>query len=118
MLRCSHTGFEIWRAGLTHERVLTFDDDGFELTDIVSGPAHHQFKAFFHFAPGVELESRGITGFFINGRLLLKTWGAETQIISSDYCPEFGKTLKRPCLILTGEFNQHHSFGIKCTCHC
>lgn len=114
-LRCSHTGFEIWQPGLGHERELTFLDNGFALQDMVKGPGRHRFKAFFHFAPGVRVESRGPGDFLINGNLLLKTWGAETQRATSDYCPEFGKVVSRPCLILRGEFRQRHTFGMTCT---
>ncbi len=114
-LRCSHTGFEIWQSGLSHERMLTLFDDGFELVDNLKGPGHHRFKASFHFAPEVCLEPCGDDSYLINKRLLLKVWGAEPIITTSVYCPEFGKVLKRPCLTLNGEFRQQHSCGLKCT---
>lgn len=114
-LRCSHTGFEIWQSGLSHERMLSFFDAGFELVDGVKGPGHHRFKAFFHFAPEVCLEPYGEGSYLINKRLLLKVWGAEPMITTSAYCPEFGKVLERPCLTLNGEFRQQHFFGLKCT---
>jgi uncharacterized heparinase superfamily protein len=113
-LRCSHTGFEIWQPGSKHERALTFVDGGFELTDTVRGPAHHQFKAFFHFSPQVRLEARGPSDFLVNGHLRMTIWGAEAHLTTSRYCPELGKVLPRPCLVLSGEFRQQHSFGLKC----
>jgi uncharacterized heparinase superfamily protein len=112
-LRCRHTGFEIWQKGLSHERSLTLQDNGFELTDYVNGPGHHQFQAFCHFAPEVQIEALPGGDYLINQRLLLKSWGAEAKLATSRYSPEFGKVLTRPCLILQGEFHGQHSFGLQ-----
>jgi len=112
-LRCSHTGFEIWRPGLQHERMLTLLDKGFELTDYVTGPGHHQYQAFFHFAPEVQIEALPGGVFRINQQLLLKSWGAEAKLATSKYSPEFGRVLTRPCLILQGDFHHQHSFGLQ-----
>jgi uncharacterized heparinase superfamily protein len=112
-LSCSHTGFEIWRPGLQHERMLTLHDNGFELTDYVTGPGDHQYQAFFHFAPEVQIEAWPGHHYLINQQLLIETWGAEAKLATSQYSPEFGRVLTRPCLVLQGEFHQQHSFGLK-----
>lgn len=112
-MRCSHTGFEIWRPGLGHERMLTLLDNGFELTDSVKGPGHHHYQAFFHFAPEVQIEALAGGVFRINQQLLLKSWGAEAKLATSKYSPEFGRLLTRPCLILQGDFHRQHSFGLQ-----
>lgn len=90
-LRCSHTGFEIWRTGLQHERMLTLLDNGFELTDSVTGPGSHGYQAFFHFAPEVHLEALSGGDYLINQRLLLKCWGAEAKLATSPFSQEFGQ---------------------------
>jgi uncharacterized heparinase superfamily protein len=112
-LRCSHTGFEIWRPGLQHERMLTLLENGFELTDFVTGPGHHRYQAFFHFAPEVHIEALQGGDYLINQQLLLQCWGAEAKLATSQYSPEFGRVLTRPCLILQGEFPHQHSFGLQ-----
>lgn len=112
-LRCSHTGFEIWQAGLRHERILSLLDNGFELTDCVTGPGSHGYQAFFHFAPEVQIEALPGGVFRINQQLLLKSWGAEAKLATSKYSPEFGRVLSRPCLILQGDFHRQHSFGLQ-----
>jgi hypothetical protein len=112
-LRCSHTGFAIWRPGMQHERMLTLLDDGFALTDCVTGPEHHRYQAFFHFAPEVHIEALPGQDYLIDQRLLVKAWGAEATLTTSMYSPEFGRVLRRPCLVLQGEFHRQHSFGLQ-----
>jgi hypothetical protein len=112
-LRCRHTGFAIWRRGLGHERMLTFLDNGLAVTDYVTGPGSHQFRAYCHFAPQVKIEALSGGDFLINQRLLVKSWGAEAKLATSPYCPEFGRVLTRPCLILQGDFRQRHAFGLQ-----
>jgi uncharacterized heparinase superfamily protein len=113
-LRCCHTGFEIWQPGLQHERMLSFQDNGFEVTDYLRGPGRHRYQSFFHFAPGVQIEEVNKNDYLINNKLLFRIWGTETQLRTSGYSPEFGRKIIRPCLILQGEFGREHSLGLKC----
>jgi len=113
-LQCSHNGFSIWQKGLFHERTVSLMDNGVELKDHVKGPGTHNFKAFFHFAPGVHIKEEA-GGYRVNRRLFLEPWGAETQLKESHYYPEFGVIQDRPCLVLSGRFSGSAVFGLRCT---
>ncbi len=113
-LKCSHTGFSIWQKGLIHERNVSLSRNGFEIKDQVSGHGNHSYKAFFHFAPGVRINPLKSGAYLINGHLHLKPRGAETELTTSEYYPEFSRVEERPCLILRGQFNGNTSFGIRC----
>ena len=114
-IRCSHTGFAIWQRGLYHERELALRQNGFDITDHLRGPSQHNFQAFFHCHPDVQLKSTSDGNIVINDCLYLEPWGAQVNISSSEYYPEFGVVLNRPCLILNGSFFRRGSFGLKCT---
>jgi hypothetical protein len=87
--------------------------NGFEIRDQVSGQGSHFYKAFFHFAPGVNIKASK-NGYLINDQLFLKPWGAEVELTTSEYYPEFGRVEERPSLILKGQFNGNTFFGIRC----
>jgi uncharacterized heparinase superfamily protein len=112
-IKCSHTGFSIWQKGLTHERNISLLGNGFEIRDQVSGQGSHFYKAFFHFAPEVSIKPVK-DGYLINDCLFLKPWGAEVELTTSEYYPEFGRVEDRPSLVLHGQFNGNASFGIRC----
>jgi len=113
-LNCSHTGFNIWKKGLFHERTVSLLQNGFELKDQVTGAGNHSFQAFFHFAPEVRIEKKD-AGYLINDQLFLTPWGAEEKLKSSEYYPEFGKVQERPCLVMEGRFLDQAIFGLRCT---
>ena len=113
-LKCAHTGFSIWQKDLTHERNVSLSGNGFEIRDQVSGHGNHFYKSFFHFAPGVRINPLEGGVYLINDHLFLKPWGAEVELTTSEYYPEFGRVEERPSLILHGQFNGNTSFGMRC----
>jgi len=113
-VRCSHTGFEIWKKGLTHARTVKLNDDGFEMIDRVEGAGRHSYRAFFHFHPEVKVVS-GEKGYLVNDRLSITPLGAQSRLTTSEYYPEFGRVEERACLLLEGEFSNSGSFGVRCT---
>jgi len=113
-LKCAHTGFSIWQKDLTHERNVSLSGNGFEIRDQVSGHGNHFYKSFFHFAPGVRINPLESGVYLINDHLFLKPWGAEVELTTSEYYPEFGRVEERPSLILHGQFNGNTSFGMRC----
>jgi uncharacterized heparinase superfamily protein len=114
-LSCSHTGFSLWQPGLGHERTISFLENGFELTDRLSGAGRQTFKAYYHSAPEVRIQLDKDGSFMINDRLKCQVWGAAAHLASSDYYPEFGISRQRPCLILQGNFSGQYRFGMRCT---
>jgi hypothetical protein len=112
-VKCSHTGFAIWKKGLAHTRTVKLSDDGFEIIDRVEGPGKHFYKAFFHFYPGTKVVSTE-KSYLVNDHLLINPSGAESRLTTSEYYPEFGRVEKRPCLVLEGEFSNSSSFGVRC----
>jgi hypothetical protein len=113
-VKCSHTGFEIWKRGLAHTRTLRLSDDGFEVIDRVGGAGKHSYRAFFHFYPGTKVVSTE-KGYLVNDHLSINPSGAESRLTTSEYYPEFGRVENRPCLVLEGEFSNSSSFGVRCT---
>ena len=112
-LQCSHNGFSIWQKGLFHKRIVVLRNNGVELQDHVEGRGTHSFKAFFHFAPGIDIKREG-EGYRVEEHLFLEPWGAVTQLKESQYYPEFGLIQDRPCLVLEGRFSGHGVFGLRC----
>ena len=113
-VECSHTGFEIWRKGLIHSRSIKLGEDGFEIKDRMQGPGKHSYRAFFHFHPEVKVVSTG-EGYLINERLSINPSGAKSRLTTSEYYPEFGRAVKRDCLVLEGDFFRNSSFELRCT---
>jgi len=114
-IRCGHTGFALWRRGLYHEREITFHPKGFEIADHLRGPGRHHFQAFLHCHPDVHIKSIGDGNMVINDGLSLEILGAQVRLTTSEYYPEFGVVLTRPCLVLSGSFLHKGVFGVKCT---
>jgi uncharacterized heparinase superfamily protein len=114
-LECGHSGFELWRKGLNHVRRITFIDDGWSLADHLRGPDNHRYQAFFHFSPDARVEAQPTGGYRVNGKLLFEPLGTEMQLKRSEYYPEFGKVVDRPCLVLCGDFSREIEFGLRCT---
>jgi hypothetical protein len=112
-LRCSHTGFAIWRRSLNHERTLSLFDGGFNILDELRGPGHHGYEAFFHFAPDVFIEEIEEGKYRINKLLFLELNGAKSLLTTSEYYPEFGRSIIRPCLILSGTFQGQTQLKIR-----
>jgi hypothetical protein len=113
-VKCSHTGFAIWKKGLAHTRTVKLRDDGFEIIDRVEGLGRHSYRAFFHFCPGTKVVSTE-KGYLVNDHLSINPSGAESRLTTSEYYPEFGRVENRPCLVLEGEFSKNSSFGLRCT---
>ena len=113
-IRCGHTGFSIRKRNLYHEREINLPDSGFRITDSVRGPGVHHFKSFFHFAPGLHIETRADDSIVVENKFILKPWGAEASVTQSEYYPEFGRAESRTCLVLQGRFNQSARFGLQC----
>ena len=113
-VECSHTGFEIWKKGLVHSRLIKLEEHGFEIKDRIQGPGKHSYKAFFHFHPEAKVVSTG-EGYLINEHLSINPSGAKSRLTTSEYYPEFGRVEKRDCLVLEGEFLRNSSFGLRCT---
>ncbi len=112
-LQCGHNGFSIWQKGLFHKRIVVLRNNGVELQDHVEGRGTHSFKAFFHFAPGIDIKREG-EGYRVGKHLFLEPWGAVTQLKESQYYPEFGLIQDRPCLVLEGRFSDNGVFGLRC----
>ena len=111
---CGHTGFPIHKRKLNHKRKITLLDRGFLVADSVHGPDTHRFESFFHFAPGLKIETHSDGTTVVEDRLLLKPWGADIEWRKSDYFPEFGRAENRVCLVLHGTFNRNARFGLQC----
>jgi uncharacterized heparinase superfamily protein len=114
MVKCSHTGFGIWKKGLGHTRTIKLVDDGFEIIDCVEGVGKHSYKAFFHLDSEAKIVSKE-NGYLVNEHLSINPWGTVHRLSTSQYYPEFGRAEERPCLVLEGEFSNSTSFGIRCT---
>lgn len=114
-ISCEHTGFNMWRRGLVHRRILSLGEHGFEMTDEVCGPATHRFRAAFHLAPGIDLRRIAENRFTDRRGNLLEFSGATANLGTSEFYPEFGVIENRQCLVLTGEFTRKHHFSLKCT---
>ena len=54
-LAAGHNGFAQQCKGLGHTRRVVPLEDGVVIADHLRGPGRHSFKAYYHFAPGVEL---------------------------------------------------------------
>ncbi len=114
-LSCSHTGFIKHQKGLYHNREIRLNDNGFEISDKLTGPGKHSCKAFYHFAPGVEIFKKSKNCYIINNKLLFEINNINHNLTDSDFYPHFGYKEKRNCLVLNKKFENNLNFGIKCT---
>jgi hypothetical protein len=112
-LRCSHNGFSLWKKDVRHERTLSLLDSGFSILDKLNGPGQHRYDAFFHFAPDAIIEKIEERKYQINNCLLIELLGAQPRLTTSEYYPEFGRSIIRPCLILNGIFERYTSFELR-----
>ncbi len=114
-VRCTHDGFARLRPGLRHERVIKLRPDGFLLADELAGPAEHRFESRFHFAPGLEVEAESPGQWRVDRRLRFRVHGAAARLETSLYFPEFGRSIERPCLVLSGSFQRQTRVELLCT---
>jgi uncharacterized heparinase superfamily protein len=114
-LSCEHNGFALRRKGLKHRRTVELAENGFQVRDSVEGPNRHQYKAHFHFAPGLPITQLAESTFEIPPGLVVNVFGSDSKLITTEYYPEFGIIQQRPCLLLSGSFEHKREFGIKCT---
>ena len=110
-----HTGFSIWKNGLKHQRTLHLRANGFEVIDLVRGPAEHRIEATYHFAPGTRFVRREPHSLCTSSGLAIEVSGIEAQLATSEYYPEFGYAEQRECLMLSGRFRRRREFRLKCT---
>lgn len=114
-IECSHNGFAMQRRGVSHVRRVELCPDGFAITDTISGPGEHRFDAFFHFAPGVLVQRKSETLFDVAGKLVFEIQGGQSILGQSDYCPEYGLRVTRPCLKVCGTIRRTGKLTVKCT---
>ena len=116
-LRLAHDAFAPYR----HERQFVTDDGAWQVADTVTGPGSCKAESYIHFHPDVELCQEGDcwvarTG---QGALWIRPFGADTvtQVRGVEhprqgwYCPEFGRAIPAPCLILTRQAPCPYTFG-------
>jgi uncharacterized heparinase superfamily protein len=114
-IRCAHNGFARQRRGVGHERIIRLEDDGFSVSDELSGPEEHVFVSRFHLAPETRIAERA-GQWWIDERLRLTFRGVgRVEVESTPYYPEFGRVAHRPCLVWTGKFSQRTRLELSCT---
>jgi hypothetical protein len=119
-VRCAHDGFAAQCPGLGHAREVRLTAGGIRIVDELCGPGEHGFESRFHLAPGLamrpvegaweivpEADARGAAGAGPGAvRLRLTIRGASVRVERTPYHPEFGRTVERACVVLSGRFTR------------
>ena len=117
-LRLGHDAFAPYR----HERLFSVHDGRFwVIADTVTGPGQCKAESFIHFHPDVELRQEdGLwTARTPAGAVWIRPFGVDAvnrvqgveQPRQGWYCPEFGRAIPAPCLILTRQAAGPYTFG-------
>lgn len=108
----AYKGFHCIKGDIEHQRVvvvsLSNDEKqirSVEISDSLYGTGQHLVENYVHFRPGIELtrlshEIVEIIDGSINIAQILVADGQEYHVESAVYCPEFGKQLTSPVLVL------------------
>lgn len=113
-VRCSHSGFESQGRKVRHERKIHFLQDGFEICDTMSGAGVHEYESRYHCAPGTRLRPIDNHRLAVNETLRFEFTNAVPIIEQSEFYPEYGKMVLRPCIRLHGQFRDRVEVGLKC----
>lgn len=89
---------------IKHIRRIEFSDKILSVTDTISGKGKHTVSDFIHFSPNCEIIKSDDLNYklVVNGKeLRIQFESIVPKIIETEYFPEFGKRIKRKCLLIT-----------------
>jgi len=107
--RGAHDGYCRLPGKPVHERRVRMESAGrWAFSDVVTGNGNHLIESFIHIHPDFSVIPESDQSFLINDgetpvALLHVESKCEIRVVIGNYCPEFGKQLENPVLILSSQ---------------